>query len=45
MLHTSATDYAFFSATIGLTDLGIEHVSEILTICFEYIGNLFNYYY
>jgi insulysin len=38
MLHTSAADFAIFSATIGLTDLGLEHVNEVAAVFFDYIG-------
>lgn len=43
MLHTSSTDFSIFSATIGLTDAGLEHISEIVTIFFEYIGSLYSF--
>jgi insulysin len=38
MIHTSAAEFSVFCATIGLTDAGLEHISEIVTIFFEYIG-------
>lgn len=41
MLHTSSTDFSIFYATVGLTDSGLEHVSDIVTIFFEYIGKFF----
>lgn len=38
MIHTSAADFSLFCATISLTNTGLEHIAEIVTIFFEYMG-------